>query len=666
MAWISPLLPTGELAKKWSGAESPLGSSSSESKAHPFKPEQLSATELRLGVGFIEALIPGGGDVPRADERSLFALMDMLNDAHPLLPHVWWHSVRFLNSLATVQMGRPFLALSHAEQEALLRKWMESTWIAPLLQGLSFAVKFAHFDRREVYERLGGRLNVVRQLEAVRWAKQIVDASRDGCDTEIECEVVVVGTGAGGAVVGCELAERGHAVVFVEEGRWVRRNEFTGSSIHAHKHFYRGCVAFGNNAFPIFIGRLVGGSTAINGGTCFRTPEWVLERWCKEMQTEEFSPTAMEPYFLRVESRIDVQAADPRYIGKIREIFARGCDALGWSHFSIRRNAPGCDGSGFCDFGCRTDARKSTNITYIPFALEKGALLITRLKAERVILDGERAVGIEASAPNGRKHTIRANVVVLSGGAIPTPLLLLKQGIANSSNQVGCNITLHPSLGFSAIFDDLVLGKDAIPQGYGCDQFLKDGVLLMAAQPDINYAPLVTPLVGDRLVEFMNALPHVASFGVLIADHGRGKIVGETDGIAFVRYFLSHEDVAKAHDGLVRMGEMCWAAGAKRVLPAVLGCAEYGSKSEWERDFVGRRLSPSQLLITSYHPLGSCRMGRDPKASVVDINHETHDIKNLFIVDGSTVNGPLGVNPQLTIMAMATRAAEKIAERVAS
>jgi choline dehydrogenase-like flavoprotein len=631
--------------------------------SHPADRASIDPAAWRSALALAEAIVPGGGDVRRADEDTLRGVAALLEHTHSYLAPVWSKAAIALDHLAIAQSGHRFRNLSRERQQALLQRWSRDPALAAVLQAFAFPIKFVHFDRKDVYEGLGGRLNVVKNLEPVRWASQVIDADTYADEDDVECEVVVVGTGAGGAVVGRELAERGYAVVFVEEGRFVRRDEFTGSSVQAHQNLYRGAVSLGNNVIPLFVGRLVGGSTAVNGGTSFRTPPWVLDRWCEEMRTDELSSAAMARHFDRVEEILQVQPADRRFIGKIQDVFARGCDAHGWSHFVINRNAPGCEGSGFCDFGCRTDARRSTNISYVPPALEKGAMLFTKLRAERILLERGRAVGVEGVSPKGRKIRVRARAVVFAGGAIPTPLFLQRQGLCNSSGQVGRNLTLHPSGGLAAMFDEELNGKDAIPQGYGCDEFVKDGILLTAAQPDVNFGPIVLPYVGDPLIELMNSMSHLASFGILIADHGTGRVVTDAEGIATVHYNLDAEDLALYHRGTVKMGEICWAAGAKRVMPTYAGGHDYRSRAEWKR-FVDHRPRASELLLTSYHPLGTCRMGTDPKTSVVGLDHETHDVPGLFLVDGSTVRGPLGVNPQLTIMAIATRAAEKIAQKL--
>ena len=634
----------------------------SAGRAHPADRSALGPSEYASLLALAEATIPGGGRVARADEQTIADLEAVVAHLFPALPKALGKLAQAFDHAALARKGRRFRDLSAEDQEAVMLAWERDPVLRAPLQVLQFAIKFAHFDRQNVYERMGGKLNVVQRLEQPRWLEQVVraDAWSDG---DVECEVVVVGTGAGGAVVGRELADRGYAVCFVEEGELHRRDAFTGSSIKAHREFYRGGMAVGNSVMPVFMGRLVGGSTAVNGGTCFRTPNAVLDRWCEELGTDELSRERMSPYFDRVEHVLQVQPAARQHIGRIADVFQRGCDALGWSHFALQRNAPGCEGSGFCDFGCRTDARRSTNISYVPPALEKGSMLFTGLRAERVIVENGRAVGIEGVTKSGRTLRVRGRAVVFAGGALPTPLFLLKNGLCNSSGQVGRNLTLHPSGGLNALFDDEIRGMDAIPQGYGCDEHLRDGILLSAAQPDWNYAALMHPIGGRRLMERLNQLEHIASFGIMIADEGHGRISFDVQGSATVLYNLTQGDADRYQRGLIAMGEICWAAGARKLWPAVFGPHTIESRAQWER-FKRTRLSPSQLLLTSYHPLGSCKMGKDPRTSVVSLDHEAHDLPGLFIVDGSTVPGPLGVNPQLTIMAMATRAAEKIADRL--
>ena len=625
-------------------------------------PRPMRDLDRRRALAFAEAILPGNETIRPADERTVALVLQCAEHISPWATRALGGAMALLDRAAVVSSGRTFAALDRHAQQALLVQWEQSAVLRAPLSLISFALKFTHFDTPEVYEELGGRLNVVQHMEQPRWLEQVVQATEWDADETIECEVVVVGTGAGGAVVGKELAERGYAVAFVEEGKHHRRDAFTGSSLQAHFDLYRGGFTVGNSLMPVFMGRLVGGSTAVNTGSCFRTPDFVLDRWCEDIGTDEFRSSEMARHFERVEQILEVELADAAAVGPIGDVMARGCDALGWAHSRMLRNAPGCKGEGFCDFGCRTDARKSTNLSYVPKALERGSMLFTGLRADRVWIENGRAVGVEGVDAGGRRLKVRADRVVFSGGAIPTPTFLLQQGLANSSGQVGRNLTLHPSTGFSARMNEQLEPHRHIPQGYFVSEWIREGILINAAQPDRNFAPLVFPHTGERLMEAMSHLDEMAHFGVMIADEKASGVVHiGPDGLPVVRYDLTKGDVARMHRGFIAAGDMAWAAGAQSLHPVVMRMPEVKSQADWQR-FKSLDLGASDLMLMSYHPLGSCKMGLDPKTSVVGLDHQCHDVPGLYLVDGSTVPGPLGVNPQITIMAMATRAAEHIAD----
>lgn len=613
----------------------------------------------RSALALARALIPGSARIPAADADSVRHAGEAVASLAPWLVKPWSAAQRVLDLAAIARTGRRLSALEPDRAEQLVRAWQRDPLLRQPLNIVSVVYKMIHFDRPEVVRAMGGRPNIAGNLDRPRWLAQIhrADEWRDG---DVDCDVVVVGTGAGGAVVGRELAERGYAVAFVEEGEHYRRDAFDGGLVRAHQRFYRAAASVGNVVMPIFIGRLVGGSTAINGGTCFRTPPWVLDRWCEELDTDELSREAMEPWFERVESILDVAPAAQPENGPIAGVIARGCDTLGWRHFAIRRNARGCTGLGFCDLGCGTDAKRSTNISYIPSALEHGALLFTGFRVERVVVENGRAVGVEGLSSNGQRHRVRARAVVLAGGSVPTPLMLLAQGLANSSGQVGRNLTLHPSTSVAGLFDEVIDPANHIPQGYGCDHFLRDGQLIAAAQPTPNVAPQIFQLSGRRLMDVLDNLEHIASIGLCVRDAtANGRVWRTVGGRPAITYSITPQDRDSLHSGMVRMLEILVAAGAKRLYAgrASLPMFEAGELDAFRRSLP----SPSDLSLASYHPLGTCKMGRHPKTSVVGLDHQTHDVRGLYIVDGSTVPGAPGVNPQLTIMAMATRAAAKLA-----
>jgi choline dehydrogenase-like flavoprotein len=230
---------------------------------------------------------------------------------------------------------------------------------------------------------------------------------------------------------------------------------------------------------------------------------------------------------------------------------------------------------------------------------------------------------------------------------------------------VGRNLTLHPSGGLAAFFDERMDPAQYIPQAYQCDEFLRDGMLILSALPDANIAPLMFPTTGSRLMRELEALPHMGGFGVLARDTTRnGRVWRDVKGMPAITYSLAPTDVALLHDGMVKAARIAFEGGAKRVYPSLVGVGPIESRADIDR-FARMDLKPDQFALTSYHPLGTCSMGADPAKHVVDLDHQAHELPGFYIVDGSTVPGALGVNSQITIMAMATRAAQILGDRLA-
>lgn len=615
-------------------------------------------------MSLLRALVPAGARVPAVGDRTLSTTLQVAADMGGLSRASFGAIVQAFDMAAVVSTGRRFQHLSADAQDALIRKWEDSPLMRWPLFLLSNMVKIAHFDSTEAYAAYGVEFPKGGPAEPVPWLGQVQRGDDWDEHEVVECDVVVVGTGPGGAIVGKELAEAGHAVVYVEEGKLHRRDSFDGSGLTSTKNFYRGhgtMVAWGNNAVPVLMGRLVGGSTAINTAICFRTPTWILDEWCARIGTDELTAARLERHFERVERHIQAQPNAEKVIGPIGDIVARGCDKLGWSHFVLTRNAPDCDGQACCDWGCPSGARLSMDHNYIPMALGRGAVLFTETRATEVLIENGRAVGIIAESVGLKKQLrFRAQAVVLAGGAVPTPVLLLNQGICNSSGQLGRNLSLHPGVPASGEFDHPVEAYKYSPSGVGVDQFHRQGHMLVSVGLDINMVSSAYPVNGRRFTEFMDKYDRIGTMGVLVKDATRnGRVRVGPGGQPLITYWLQKADLAQIREGTSHIFEIFFAAGARRCyplghhMPVLQGPDDL---VKWRR----HKLSASDFVWTAFHPLGTAQMGRDPATSVVNLDHETHDVKQLFIVDGSTVPGPTAVNPQLTIMALATRAAERI------
>jgi choline dehydrogenase-like flavoprotein len=629
---------------------------------------RLTGHTRATALALAEAILPEGRVFPGGSARDVDNLEQVLQGAGATAGAGYTALLYALDAEALVRHRRAFASISPEERVAILDRWRTGgTARHAAALALSLPLKVSHFDDPKVYQAMGCVWGTRAASEPPsRWMENMVDGAALTGDEEIEVDVVVIGSGAGGAPVARELAAKGHAVVILEEGDHYDRKDFDGRALPSIAKFYRRdttALTVGNTPVMIPMGITVGGSTTINTGTCFRTPDWILDKWARERGLADLTPDALGPYFERVESVLQVAASQAQYLGGVARVVARGAEALGWSHFVVRRNAPECDGAGVCDFGCPTGAKRSTNVSYVPLALASGARLYKGVRATRLLLERGAAVGVVARSLRTGKHlTVRARAVVLACGAIPTPVFLQRQGLANSSGQVGRNLSVHPATMVSALFDEEIRQFAAIPQGYGVDQFHEEGILLLGASAPLDAGAAAFPQLGRPFMDLMESYDRIASFGAMIEDGPNGR-VGIARGKPYVFYWLGQRELALLHRAVGLLGDIYFAAGARKIFPHVQGWEEVHDRRALGQ-LKNAHIRPRDFFLTGFHPLGSCRMGANPKTSVVDANHETHDVPGLFITDGSAVPSSIAVNPQITIMALATRAADRIARKL--
>jgi len=633
-------------------------------------PRPLSERQRRTLTAIAEAVLPAGRIFPGAGPQTVDKVEAFLDQLPGPFAAGAGALLTALDADAMLRHLRPLAQLSPEDRLALLERWRRGGAARrAVMRALLTPLKVAHFDDPAFYQKLGCVYEAARVKPEAKpaWMRERAHAGTElDQDLALECDVVVVGTGAGGAVVAKELAEAGVAVVMLEEGRWFDRTQFTGRPFQMQQMMYRaGGATFsvGNVTIPIPMGQTVGGSTTVNSGTCYRAPARVLRSWVDDLGLDELSEARLAPYYDRVERILGVAEAKAQFLGGNGRVIARGCDKLGYRHKPLRRNAPDCDGKGVCCFGCPTDAKRSTNVSYVPAALKAGAELFHGVRAERIIVDGGRATGVVArSVDGGRRVTVRARAVVLACGTLVTPIVLERNGLGGASGMLGGNLSIHPACGALAVFDERIAGWDAIPQGYAIEEFHDEGILFEGATTPLEYTISMMPQLGARLVELAEGYDRVASFGFMVEDTSRGRVrlVG---GRPVVTYVLNDQDVARTKRGIDILARVYFAAGATSVLPPVQGFDELRSEADLAR-FRRTRIRASEFELSAYHPLGTCRMGKDPSRSVVGTDHQLHDCDGLYVIDGSAVPSSLGVNPQVTIMALATRAAELLAARL--
>lgn len=622
-----------------------------------------------------EALFPAGARLTAPDPDAVTRTVAGYVAAHPWLRRALDAGLRWLALRCLLRHGQRFSHAPLARRRALLTALADTPLSSHLLRAVCAPFKAAYvLDEEHARLMAVPRVQVPGQLEQFRWQQQISSAAQMDTDQTLEADVVVIGSGAGGAAAAYELACRGLAVVVIEEGQWYDRRDFNGKLPEVISKLYRSygaTVALGNAFIPVPIGRSVGGTTTINSGTCMRTPDAVLARWRDELGLAHATPEALAPWFEGVEAMLKVQRAAPRHVGRIGELIERGARALGFTDMHpLRRNAEGCDGQGLCQFGCPTDAKQSTNVSYMPRALERGAFLFTGFRATRLLRRGQQAFGVEAQGRNAAGQPIRLTVharsTVVAMGTFLTPGFLRDNGVRN--RHLGRHLTLHPCGVVNAVFPNDMLGNaTSIPQGFGVADLAEDGLMFEGGTLPFAGHGLMNNLYGDAWVRFTERYPHTAYFGFMIRDTSEGRVRrGLHRDLPWIRYHMNRQDFALFLRGIETLARIYLAAGAQEVLiPGMKRMVSVHNETELAA-FMAQRHHPKDFLMSAYHPLGTARLAADPQAGVCAPDHRVHGWQGLYVMDGSCVPSSLGANPQVTIMTLASHAAAQLAAQLSS
>lgn len=487
-----------------------------------------------------------------------------------------------------------------------------------------------------------------------------------------EADVVVVGTGAGGAVAGAELAEAGLSVLFVEEGGYHPTRSFNPYLTESVPRLYRdgGTTAvLGTPVIPYIEGRCVGGSTTLNGGMTYRPPEKVLEEWERQTGDPAFGPRGLEPLFERVERAVSACAQLEASVGDDNRLMAAGAKRLGWRYSPNHRNQRACTGTNNCVFGCPSGAKQSTLVSYVPRALERGALLLTELRADGLIIEGGRAAGIRARSvhpltrrPDHRVE-VRARAVVVAAGAIQTPYLLLRHRLGRPSGQLGRNLLLHPNVKVTAVYPFPVKGWQGVSQGGQIRQFHDEGIVLAENMIPPGALGGHLPGHGQESWELMSAYSRLVVSGALVEDSTSGRVRRGPFGMPLASYAITDHDYARFKRGTRLLAEMHFAMGAERIILPFSNEHYAGSMDEVDRA-LARQRRHADLELFTVHLMGTARLGSDPRGSVVGLDGALWDLPGAYVADASLFPTAIGVNPQITIMALATHVAQRLADRL--
>lgn len=483
-------------------------------------------------------------------------------------------------------------------------------------------------------------------------------------------DVVIVGTGAGGATAARVLAAAGIDVIMIEEGYELplanRQRELLGAMSAAVRDM-ASVATEGAHPMPLLQGRVVGGSTAINSGIVWRLPEDVRQDWCDRFGLGELvEARALSDVFDRIEDELGVHETDAPILGANNLLMERGAKALGLPGRRIHRNAKGCEGNARCLQGCPIGARQSMDVSFVPHAISNGARLHTGCRAERVVFEGKRAVAVRGNVldpvtrkPIGTFEVRARRAVIVAASALATPVLLAKSGFRHP--MLGQRFQAHPGAAFVARFDEPVNMGFGASQGYEVPMRERGFKLeALALPPELLAARL--PGAGAEWVERVKNLGHYVQWVAQARMEALGTVSTGWGGEPKIRYEPTANDLEKIRDALHLTGRMMLAAGATELHPGIAGVPET-IRTEAELDAaLSKPLRRSQVHLVASHLFGTACASADPKKGVVDASLAAHGVNGLYVMDASVFPTNLGVNPQHAIMALVWRAAEQLAE----
>jgi choline dehydrogenase-like flavoprotein len=481
-----------------------------------------------------------------------------------------------------------------------------------------------------------------------------------------ECDVVIVGSGAGGAVAAALLAEAGLDVVVLEAGEHYNRSNYPSDHLDAIAGLYRDgglTIAEGRPPIPVPVAKVVGGTTVINSGTCFRAPDPVLENWKQRFGIAWARD--LDADYAEAEGFLRVTQLDPEQMGRNGQLAMEGAAAIGASGAPIHRNAGSCVQCSSCPFGCEIDAKRGMHVSYLPRAVAAGARIRAGVHANRILVEDGRAIGVAATVAAGgnrrrRDFTVRARrAVIAAGGALGTPELLQRSGLGG--RQVGRNLHIHPACWVGARYEEEVRGWEGVMQSFYVDQWEHTGILLEATFTPLAFGGAWLAGSGRSHQEAMLDFGHVGSVGVHLCDESSGRVGLGAEGSLRASYKLTGEDAGRLTFGIARAAEVHFAAGASEVYPNIarVGVLRPGDLAKFE----ATTFKPSELRLEAFHPMGTARIASDPGEGACAADGSLNGTRDLYVADASLFPTSVGVNPMMTVIAFAKQIARGLAEK---
>jgi len=494
----------------------------------------------------------------------------------------------------------------------------------------------------------------------------------------IECDACVIGTGAGGGMALRELARAGLKVIALEEGGYHTSADFTQREDEMLPLLFQdaGGRMTRDLAIRVLQGRGVGGSTIHNTNLCKRTPDEILDLWRDRYAVSGCGPQEMLQTFERVESDLSVTEIPAALRNPNNEALHVGARELGWKAGPLKHNRVGCQMSGFCELGCAYDAKQNSLKVLVPQAEAAGATIYADVEALRVTHENGHVTGVVAVAhdanggPRAWLH-VKASVVVLAASAVGSAALAIKSDLSDPFRQIGQKLRIHPGAVVAGRFERTMNSEYGIPQSYECTEHLsfEEGSdarvwIVPAFAHPIGTASML-PGFGKDHMRAMRSYGNLAVLTAMVHDETAGRVTVDSDGRPAIDYVMNDADRAQLAKGLIACARLLFAGGAAEVVIPAIPPVRLKSASELDglkTDFV----RPHGVPITAVHPMGTLRMGDDPRRAVVKSTGEHHFTKGLFVADGSLFPTSLGGPPQISIYSFAHHLAKHMVERAKS
>ncbi|EQA45223.1 GMC oxidoreductase [Leptospira broomii serovar Hurstbridge str. 5399] len=507
-----------------------------------------------------------------------------------------------------------------------------------------------------------------------------------GGPREIRAQVVVIGTGCGGATVAYELAKLGKQVILLEEGGYYHTGTFDNHELNmaGKVSAERNMATTADGTVNIVYGKNVGGASVHYWADSYRTPNDRLNLWHDKFGVLGHSPQDLEPHWKELDETLNVHPAKEEYFNRMNQLVRTASKDLGWQGSPVPQARKNCQKSGHCMQGCMFGAKQSQLITHIPRAMALGVDIYSDTKAVKLEFEGDKVVGLHAvviDRPSQKESEIKlhfkTDAVVIAAGGFGSSTFLLRNSLKRKLPALGEFLAINPSPFVHALYKEPIIQWRNIPSAYGVEEFRlarfsdgeykEGGYLIMANQLQPGALGALVPGFGKEHFEIMKDLPHLGGTIGWIddLDSELGRIEVTSGGKREVQYPFGEITKKILRDCIRKQVILNFKAGAKTVILPDLKRTTLASVEELSK-INEIPLSPGSIAMAAPHPAGGCRMGLDPKNSVVDWKHKVHGLKNLFVSDSSVFPTAVSVDPSYTIMAFSKVAARHVGETMDS